>query len=65
MARERRELETDPEANIYMDRGLIPTVAVQVARQLMAKDALATHAGDELQAALTSALTFSIGVACR
>ena len=80
LARERRELETDPEGealeltNIYIDRGLMPTLAVQVAKQLMAKDALATHARDELgissattarpiQAALTSALTFSIGAA--
>lgn len=57
---------------IYIDRGLKPELAQQVAEQLMAHDALAAHARDELglteittarplQAALTSALTFSLG----
>lgn len=57
---------------IYIDRGLKPELALQVAEQLMAHDALAAHARDELglteittarplQAALTSALTFSLG----
>jgi VIT1/CCC1 family predicted Fe2+/Mn2+ transporter len=80
LARERAELESDPQGealeltNIYVDRGLSPTLAIQVAQQLMAKDALGTHARDELgisiataarpaQAALTSALTFTVGAA--
>jgi VIT1/CCC1 family predicted Fe2+/Mn2+ transporter len=57
---------------IYIDRGLKPELAQQVAEQLMAHDALAAHARDELgltevttarplQAALISALTFSLG----
>jgi VIT1/CCC1 family predicted Fe2+/Mn2+ transporter len=61
-------------AGIYEDRGLHPGLASQVAEQLMNHDALAAHARDELgissvirarplQAALTSALTFSIGAA--
>jgi vacuolar iron transporter family protein len=59
-------------ANIYVARGLDPALARQVAEQLMAKDALGAHARDELgiseittarpvQAAFTSAGTFSIG----
>lgn len=78
--RERMELDTN-EANerkelaaIYVKRGLDPTLANQVAEQLMAKDALAAHARDELgisetisarpiQAALTSAATFAVGAA--
>src|SRR5262249_25068650 len=80
LARERKELHADPEAEedeltgIYVARGLDPQLARQVARELMAKDALAAHAKDELgiseittarpiQAALTSALTFSAGAA--
>ena len=66
---ERREL-----AGIYEQRGLDPALALQVADQLMAYDGLAAHARDELgisefttarpiQAALTSAATFSIGAA--
>jgi len=66
---ERKEL-----AAIYVKRGLDPTLANQVAEQLMAKDALAAHARDELgisetisarpvQAALTSATTFAVGAA--
>ena len=57
-----------------MKRGVHPDVALKVAEQLMAKDALGAHARDELgiseittaqpvQAALTSAATFSIGAA--
>lgn len=78
LARERRELADDPAAEkeelarIYVDRGLDHALAVQVAEQLMAKDALEVHARDELgisdfttarpvQAALTSAVTFSAG----
>ncbi|PBC19186.1 MULTISPECIES: VIT family protein [unclassified Mesorhizobium] len=80
LARERRELETQPEfereelAQIYVKRGLATDLARQVADQLMARDALAAHAHDELgisdmttarpiQAALTSAATFSVGAA--
>lgn len=80
LARERDELETQPAyereelANIYVGRGLTPELAHQVAEQLMAKDALAAHARDELgitevstaqpiQAALVSAATFSVGAA--
>ncbi|MET2825428.1 VIT1/CCC1 transporter family protein [Mesorhizobium shangrilense] len=78
--RERHELRTQPEferaelAQIYIKRGLEPDLARQVADQLMARDALAAHAHDELgitemttarpiQAALTSAATFSVGAA--
>jgi VIT1/CCC1 family predicted Fe2+/Mn2+ transporter len=77
---ERHELATQPQAEedelagIYVGRGLEPDLAAQVARQLMAKDALAAHARDELglteelvarplQAAFTSALTFAAGAA--
>ncbi|MGA8259724.1 MAG: VIT family protein [Arenicellales bacterium] len=80
LARERRELETDDEsehrelAGIYVKRGLDPALARQVADQLMAHDALAAHARDELgmseitsprpiQAALASAVTFAAGAA--
>jgi vacuolar iron transporter family protein len=59
-------------AAIYVGRGLDPLLAKQVAKQLMDKDALAAHARDELgisvnfiarpvQAALASAISFSIG----
>ncbi len=61
-------------AGIYVGRGLDPKLAEEVARQLMAHDDLGAHARDELgihemmsanpvQAALTSALTFSVGAA--
>ncbi|SDA96119.1 VIT1/CCC1 transporter family protein [Mesorhizobium qingshengii] len=80
LTREREELRTQPEfereelAQIYVKRGLETGLARQVADQLMAKDALAAHAHDELgisemttarpiQAALTSAATFSVGAA--
>ena len=80
LARERRELETDWDhehrelAEIYVDRGLDPALADQVATQMMAKDALAAHARDELgifddrgarpiQAAIASAATFAAGAA--
>lgn len=80
LARERGELANDPGseshelANIYIERGLDPALARQVAQQLMAKDSLGAHARDELgilegararpvQAALTSALTFAVGAA--
>jgi VIT1/CCC1 family predicted Fe2+/Mn2+ transporter len=80
LARERAELRDDPEfelnelADIYAKRGVEPTLARQVAQQLMAKDALGAHARDELgisevtsarpvQAAFTSAATFASGAA--
>ena len=80
LARERGELAEQPAlehaelAQIYVNRGLEPELAVKVAEQLMAKDALGAHAHDELgisqtttarpiQAALTSAATFAIGAA--
>jgi vacuolar iron transporter family protein len=61
-------------AEIYVKRGIDRTTAQQVARQLMAKDPLTAHARDELgiselttarpvQAALTSAVMFSVGAA--
>lgn len=80
LARERKELAGDNEnehrelASIYVNRGLEPQLAKQVAAQLMAHDALTSHARDELgissnfsarpvQAALASAVTFSVGAA--
>ena len=54
VARERRELATDPATEraeltgIYVARGLTPELAGQVADQLMARDALAAHLRDEL-----------------
>jgi VIT1/CCC1 family predicted Fe2+/Mn2+ transporter len=59
---------------IYVGRGLEPALARQVAAELTAHDALAAHARDELgisehttarpiQAAFTSAATFSAGAA--
>ncbi len=64
---EHREL-----AGIYVQRGVDAETAAKVATQLMIKDALGAHARDELgistttaarpiQAALTSALTFTTG----
>ena len=66
--------ERDELAGIYVKRGVAPALAREVAQQLMAKDALVAHARDELgiseittarpiQAALTSAATFSAGAA--
>ena len=80
LARERKELsehadlELDELASLYVERGVDPALARQVAHQLMAKDALTAHARDELgiseittarpvQAALTSAAMFSTGAA--
>lgn len=68
------EQELDEMTSIYVARGLTPELARQVAEQFNAGDALAAHARDELgisehtqarpvQAALTSALTFSVGAA--
>lgn len=61
-------------ADIYVQRGLDPALARTVAVQLMAHDALAAHARDELgiteqmtarplQAAVASAATFAVGAA--
>lgn len=78
--RERRELasasnhELTELAGIYVARGLEPTLAEVVARQLTAKDALGAHARDELgisgvasarpvQAALASSASFAAGAA--
>jgi VIT1/CCC1 family predicted Fe2+/Mn2+ transporter len=78
LALERTELRTDDSgehkelAAIYVGRGLDPTLAKQVANQLMAHDALGAHARDELgisatlearpiQAALASAASFTFG----
>ena len=78
LARERHELATMPKAEenelaaIYVKRGLDEALARSVAKQLMAKDALAAHARDELglteelaarplQAAIASAATFAAG----
>lgn len=78
LARETRELAETPEAEleeltrIYADRGLDRELAEKVAVQLTERDALGSHARDELgisetvtarpiQAALVSALTFAVG----
>jgi VIT1/CCC1 family predicted Fe2+/Mn2+ transporter len=72
--REDVEFEREELAEIYVQRGVDKDLARQVAEQLMAKDALMAHARDELgiseittarpvQAALTSAATFSVGAA--
>ena len=80
LARERQEQRDDPVsehaelAAIYVKRGLDRDLAVQVAQQLMARDAVGSHARDELgiseittarpvQAALTSAASFAAGAA--
>lgn len=78
--KEKEELKTEPEAErkelagIYQKRGLDPELALKVADQLMARNALEAHARDELgisevvkarplQAAMASAVTFSVGAA--
>lgn len=80
LTREKKELEDDPAfelqelTDIYIQRGLSPDLAKQVAEQLTAHDALGTHAREELglteihtarpiQAALASAVTFAVGAA--
>ena len=77
---EREELKADDKGEhtelmaIYLARGLDPSLAKQVAQQLMAHDALGAHARDELgisetlrarpiQAALASAGSFAVGAA--
>jgi VIT1/CCC1 family predicted Fe2+/Mn2+ transporter len=68
------DMERAELAAIYVERGLDRDLAERVADQLTAHDALAAHARDELgisdalaarplQAAVTSALTFSAGAA--
>jgi VIT1/CCC1 family predicted Fe2+/Mn2+ transporter len=78
LAQERAELEVDYAGesreltDIYVRRGLDTSLARQVAEQLMAHDALGSHARDELglsttgrarplQAAIASALSFASG----
>jgi vacuolar iron transporter family protein len=78
LARERTELATQPDlerqelAAIYVERGLTPALAAEVAEELTAHDALRAHARDELgisstvkarpvQAAVASALAFAGG----
>src|ERR1700686_2601833 len=80
LERERVELKADDKGEhkeltaIYVARGLDPSLAKQVAEQLMLRDALGAHARDELgitemlrarpiQAALASALSFAVGAA--
>jgi len=78
LSQEQAELITDPGSElrelteIYVRRGLETQLALQVAQQMMAHDALAAHARDELgmskittphplQAALASAASFIAG----
>ncbi len=78
LAVEKAALESHPEAeleeltDIYMQRGLTPETAREVARQLTEHDALEAHARDELgmsdavaarpvQAAFSSAASFTVG----
>jgi VIT1/CCC1 family predicted Fe2+/Mn2+ transporter len=78
LSQERDELAASPEAEraelarIYMGRGLNRELAIQVADQLTAHDALGAHARDELginettrarpiQAAMASAASFAVG----
>lgn len=75
---EARELKHNPQyelrelTQIYIQRGLDPDLAHEVAVQLTAKDALEAHARDEIgindatsanpiQAAISSALSFTLG----
>ncbi|MGQ2971859.1 VIT1/CCC1 transporter family protein [Brevundimonas mediterranea] len=78
LRKEADELMTDPESELaeltqlYVQRGLSAGLALQVARELTVRDALAAHARDELglqdmtaarpvQAAVTSGFAFSVG----
>jgi len=78
LRQEQEELNACPQgelqelADIYIQRGLEPELARQVARSLMAEDALKAHARDELgitdtttarpfQAAVYSAFSFAVG----
>ena len=75
---ERKELADDPEGELrelawfYEQKGISPTLAIQVAEELTAKDALKAHAEAELgidsdhhvsplQAALSSFVAFALG----
>jgi len=69
---ENADFEKEELTKIYEARGLTPDLANQVAEQLMSHDALGAHARDEIgiteggkarpiQAALSSAATFTIG----
>ena len=75
---EMAHLEVDPEGelvelqHIYIERGLTPELALQVARAMHEKDPLAAHLRDELgqhphtkarpvQAAIASAASFTLG----
>lgn len=78
LQREEKELDVNREGEIeeltslFIERGLQPDLAKEVAKQLMAKDALDAHAREELgitevlsarpmQSALFSACSFSLG----
>jgi vacuolar iron transporter family protein len=78
LAKERRELEEEPEdelaelAGLYVDKGLSERLALEVAEELTAHDALAAHAETELgidpddltnpwHAAWASMLAFTLG----
>lgn len=78
LQREKKELaeslpnEVDELTAIYVNRGLERSLAEEVVKQLMSKDALGTHARDELgiteitsarplQAAIYSACSFTLG----
>ncbi|HRI04489.1 MAG TPA: VIT family protein [Pyrinomonadaceae bacterium] len=78
LEREKKELALSPEheleelRGIYVDRGLDADLALEVAKQLTAHDALGAHARDELgissimsarpvQAAVFSAVSFAVG----
>lgn len=78
LAKERAEIAAHPEAErrelagMYMKRGVEPALAMGVATQLMARDALGAHARDELgitemstarplQAAAASGASFTAG----
>jgi vacuolar iron transporter family protein len=80
IAKETAELKADPAgelqelALLYQGRGLSPGLALQVAQEMTASDALAAHTRDELgitpalaanpvQAGLVSAATFASGAA--
>ena len=80
IATEAAELRADPGGEraelqrLYQGRGLAPDLAAEVARAMMAEDALAAHTRDELgitaamtarpiQAGLVSAITFASGAA--
>lgn len=80
LTREKAELASNVDferaelAQIYVSRGLDPELAAKVSEQLMAHDALGSHARDELgitealsarpiQASLASAAAFSVGAA--